>query len=500
MSVFSNETQEAIREDVTADDLQHVERFLIDASARTPVMYFYASAVFWLLLQTLLGLISALKIQWPEFLADYPAFTYGRIVAAQENIAVYGWASMAGLGTAIWILARLCRVALPRPGLPILGGVVWNLGVASGVIGILAGFGRAFEFLEFPKSAMAVMFVGYSLVAVWGMVVFLKRREGHVFIAAWYLVAALLWLPWLLAGANALLGEHGVRGVMQAVVAAWYAQNLLGLWLTSLGLGTIYYLIPKVTGKPVHSYSLASIGFWTFALFSVWTGIQRLSGGPIPAWLVTVSIVATILLLIPVVTVTVNYLLTLRGSFQLLQFSPTLRFVFFGALSYTLANVVFLLGSFRSVSAITQFTWFGVAQNHLFIFAFFSMVMFGSMYYIIPRLMGCEWLSGNLIRLHYWGSAYGFAMSIIMLLIAGLVQGNAQSVIRIGEGADPQADFMLSVSAMLPFLIGRGMAQILLCVGHVTFALHFVLMLLRLGRPSGSEPTLFTTSPGGANS
>ena len=216
--------------------------------------------------------------------------------------------------------------------------------------------------------------------------------------------------------------------------------------------------------------------------------------------MVTVSIAATILLLIPVVTVTVNYLLTLRGNFELLNYSPTLRFVFFGVLAYVAANVVFLIGSFRSVSAITQFTWFGVAQNQLFVCAFFSMVMFGAMYYIIPRLVGCEWVSGNFIRIHYWGSGYGFAMSAVMLLIAGLAQGSAQSAVRLTEGVDGHADFMLSVSAMLPYLAGRGMAQLLLCVGHFTFALHFALMLLRLGRPGSAEPTLFTPITGGAKS
>ena len=494
MSLPSNQPQETVIAD------EHLERALIDRSARVPVMFFYATAIFWLLIQAVLGLISALKIQWPDFLAACPVLTYGRVVAAQENIAVYGWASLAGLGTAIWILARLCRVALPRPGIPILGGLVWNLGVAAGTVGILSGNARVFEFLEFPKSAMVVLFVGYCLIAVWGIVLFLKRRSGAAFISVCYLVAALLWFPWLLAGANALLGKHGVHGVMQAVVGAWYAQNVLGVWLSALGLGAIYYLIPKVTGKPVHSDSLASIGFWTFILFSGWTGIQRLSGGPVPAWLVTVSIAATILLLISVVAVTANTLLTLRGSFDLLTYSPTLRFVFFGALSYVVANGVFLVGSFRSVSAITQFTWWGVAQNQLFITAFFSMVMFGAMYYIVPRLVGCEWLSGNLIRIHYWGSAYGFALSIGMLLIAGVAQGSVQSAIRIGEGADPQADFMLSIAAMLPFLIGRVVAQVLLCIGQLTFAIHFALLLLRLGRPSGDEPTLFAPIPKGAKS
>jgi len=491
MSAISTELPQNVLENAEAVRLEHIERVTIDRSARAPVLFFYASAVFWLLVQNALGLIASIKIQWPEFLSACPVLTYGRVVAAHGNIAVYGWASMAGLGTALWILARLCRVALPRPALPIIGGAVWNLGVVAGTLGILFGNGRVLPFLEFPKSAMLVLFLGYCLIAVWGIVIFLQRRPGEVFISTLYLVAALLWFPWLLAGSNTLLGWHGVHGVMQAVVGAWYAQNLLGVWLTALGLGTIYYFIPKVSGKPVYSASLAGLGFWAFIILSGWTGMQRLSGGPVPAWLVTVSISATIMLLIPVVIVMVNYLLTLRESFSLLNHSPTLRFAFFGALSYFVANVVFLIGSFRSVGAVTQFTWFGVAEDQLFINAFFSMAMFGAMYYIIPRLVVAEWLSGNLIRIHYWGAAYGFGMSIVMLLAAGVAQGSAQSVIRIGEGANPQADFMLSVSAMLPLLIGRVMAQVLLCIGNLVFAIHFALLLLRLGRPSADEPTLF---------
>lgn len=491
MSATTTEVPQNVLENAEAVRRQHIERVTIDISARAPVLFFYASAVFWLLFQNVLGLIWSIKIQWPGFLAACPVLTYGRVVAAHNCVSVYGWASMAGLGTALWILARLCRVAFPRPALPILGGLVWNFGVAAGVIGILVGNGRVQPYLEFPKSAMTVLFLGYCLIAVWGIVMFLQRRSGDPFISTLYLVAALLWFPWLMAGSNTLLGWHGVHGVMQAVVGVWYAQNLLGVWLTALGLGTIYYLIPKVSGKPVYSASLACIGFWTLLLFSGWTGMQRLSGGPVPAWLITVSIAATIMLLIPVVSVTVNYLATLRDSYSLLSLSPTLAFAFAGALGYLVANVVFLIGSFRAVGAVTQYTWFGVAEDQLFINAFFSMVMFGAMYYIIPRLVIAEWLSGKLIRIHYWGVAYGFGLSIVTLLAAGLAQGNAQSVISIGDAANPQADFLLSINAMLPFLIGRVMAQVLLCIGNLVFAVHFALLLLQLGRPSADEPTLF---------
>ena len=106
----------------------------------------------------------------------------------------------------------------------------------------------------------------------------------------------------------------------------WYANNLLFLWFGAIALGTAYYMIPKVIGRPVYSYHLATIGFWTYALFSSWTGMTRLIDGPFPAWMVTASIAATILTMIPVATVGLNHHLTMQGYFPLMRYSPTLRF------------------------------------------------------------------------------------------------------------------------------------------------------------------------------
>ena len=490
MSVISNEIKDSANGEVTSCEIDNVERALIDLSARTPVLFIYSSAVFWLLVQTVLGVVVSLKVHWPEFLNGFAWLTYGRVVPAQNVAMVYGWASLAGIGTAVWVLARICRVTLPKPGLLIIGATLWNIAVAIGIGGILRGGGRGFEFLEMPSKATFLLFVSYNLLAVWGFVIFLKRRSGHVFISAWYFITAFLVFPWLLAVANVLVGQGGVSGVMQAVVGAWFAQNLIAFWFTALALGTCYYLIPKVTGKAIHSYHLALFGFWSFVILAGWSGMQRLSGGPIPAWMVTVGVVASILLLIPVATVIANFVLTLKSGYGVVYSSPTIRFVAYGVIAYLAASVVFVFGSFRTVSAVTELTWFSVAESQLFIYAFFSMVMFGAIYFITPRLVGLEWLSPKFIRIHFWGSGYGIAMGIIMLIAGGFAQGTAQSVIRVTDPASVHSDFILSVLAMLPWLRGRSLAQILICVGNLTFAVHFVLMLFRLGRPAG-QPTLF---------
>jgi len=214
--------------------------------------------------------------------------------------------------------------------------------------------------------------------------------------------------------------------------------------------------------------------------------------------MITVSVVSAILMLIPVAMVTANYFLTLKGDFNLVYHSPTIRFVFFGAIAYTLANVLFFLSSFRTIGRATQFSWFAVGVDQFFIFAFFTMVMFGAMYYIIPRLVGCEWLSATFIKLHFWGTAYGFGLGIVMLLIGGYAQGAMQLNIHQTDPAVPQADFLLSLDAVMPFLRGQGLAQIPLFIGLLFFSLHFLLMLLRLGRPSGPQPTLFEPIQEGA--
>jgi cytochrome c oxidase cbb3-type subunit 1 len=268
--------------------------------------------------------------------------------------------------------------------------------------------------------------------------------------------------------------------VMQAAVNWWFANNLLFLWFGSIGLGTAYYMIPKVIGRPVHSYYLATIGFWTFALFSSWTGMQRLIDGPFPAWMITASIAATILTMIPVATVGLNHHMTMRGHFPLMRYSPTLRFTVFGAISYTAFSIVGVIMSLRTMARIVHFTEVSVGYTYMGLYAFFTMVLFGSMYYIVPRLVGREWRYASLIKLHFWSSAYGIGLMVLMLLVGGFVQGLSLD--------DPTLPFAESTQSILPYLRGRTLSWILLTVSHFVFAFHFGLMLLGFGR-TASVPT-----------
>src|SRR6185312_1182205 len=192
---------------------------------------------------------------------------------------------------------------------------------------------------------------------------------------------------------------------------------------------------------------LAAIGFWTYAFFASWTGMQRLVDGPFPAWMITASIAATILTIIPVATVGLNHHMTMQGYFPLLRYSPTLRFTVFGAISYTVFSALGVVISLRSASRYLDFSQASIAYSHMGLYAFVTMILFGSMYYIVPRLVGREWRYASLIKLHFWASAYGVGLMSLMLLAAAVVQGFSLD--------DSTLPFNETTQSILPYLRGR---------------------------------------------
>ncbi len=458
------------------------ERAEIDASTRLPVLVFFGSAVFWLLVGSLLGLVAAWQMTHPALLDQMAWFTFGRLRPAHLNTVAYGWASAAGIGVGLWLMARLCRIPLVHSKLLVSAAIFWNIGVLVGVLGILAGDSQSIEWLEFPGYATPILFIAYAFVGIWAIIMFRYRKPGHVYVSQWYLLAAFLWFPWLYATANILLIWQPIQGSAQGAVNWWFAHNIVGLWFTPIGLASAFYMIPKVIGRPIHSYALSVIGFWSFALFCSWTGMSHLIGGPFPAWMVSVSVATSAMMFIPVVAVAINYHMTMRGNFDALKWSPTLRFTVFGAMAYTVASLEGALMAIPSLNTITHFTDYTIGHAHLGLYAFFTMIMFGAMYYIVPRLTGWEWPSSAAIRWHFWLVATGIVLMIVSLSIGGVLQGLAQY--------DPQSTFKTSLDYVTPFRWVRGISGFLLLAGQTIFAALFLAMLLKIGRRR-EGPALF---------
>lgn len=483
--------------ELSSDDksLFALERARIDASCKKPVLVWFAFGLFWLLLGSLLALIASIKMHSPESLfPDLSWLTFGRVRAAHLSSVSLGWGFSMSFGVAIWQMCRLSRCELIYPRIIVAAAVIWNFAMLLGVSGILAGYGTSVEWLDMPPIVAPFLVTSLGLVAAWTVATFRNRRERHVYVTQWYILGAMFWMPWLYTTAALLifgidLSVFGVRikmepatGVVQATTNWWFNHNVLGLWVTPIGVGTAYYLIPKVIGRPIYSYYLSVIGFWSLAFFYSWAGMHHLTGGPIPAWMSTASTIGSMMMLIPVGAVAVNHHMTMKGHFHQLRYSPTLRFVVFGAVTYTAVSVQGAFESLKAFSEIAHFTHYTVAHAHLGVYGFFTMIMFGATYYIMPRLTGREWASARLIRIHFWLCAVGIVLYFTALSIGGWYQGLAL--------IDSSVPFIQIVQNTIPYLIARTAAGIMLTIGHIVFAILVVMNMTGYGRQR-TGPTYF---------
>ncbi len=427
-------------------------------------------SVMWLVLASLAGLVSSLKMHMPDWLTQYAWLTFGRIRPIHLNLVGYGWCSLAGIGVAIWLVPRLLKTELVGAKYALVGGALWSVGVFLGTVAIAMGYSDGLEWLEYPWQIDILLVVGGALVGFPLWLTLLQRKVKHLYVSVWYIAAGLLWFPILFLIAN-FPGLH--FGVQQATMNWWFGHNVLGLWFTPLGLAAAYYFIPKVLGKPIHSYNLSLLGFWSLAFFYSQVGGHHLIGGPVPSWLITISIVQSMMMVIPVFAVAVNQHMTVLGNFRALIYSPTLRFIVLGAMMYTAASVQGSMEALRAVNTITHFTHYTVAHAHLGLYGFFSMIMFGSIYFIMPRVMNWEWPYPRLISLHFWLVLVGFAIYFIGLSIGGWLQGLAM--------LDAKTPFMQSVTLTLPYLKARSVGGSFMTLGHLVFAAHFFAMGWKFG-------------------
>lgn len=459
-------------------------RAQIDRSLRHPVMFFFTSGAAWLAVSLVLGFIASAKSHWPGFLDGAGWLNYGRVYAAHLNTLVYGWGCQAALGLIIWLMARLSRKECRNVGTILAAGHLWNLGVTIGFLGILLGYSTGRPWMEFPVAVWPILLLSYLFVAVWSFIQFRCREGGKVYVAQWYLLAALFWFPWVYLSGHLFVFVFEGHPVMAAAINAWYKSALILLFFAPVALGFAYYLTPKVTGRPIYSYPLALFGFWALAVVGPWAGMQKLAGAPIPQFLAYTGAAATVLMLIPAIAVGVNIFATIRGHETTVRASPALRFTLAGIVAFVVLGLVGMFLNTPGALKFTQFSLTGYGYEILAIYGFFSMCAFAGIYFVVPRITRREWLSRRFIRWHFWLSVYGVLTVVVCSIMGGLLQGIAQ------EAYDQAwADAATRGKA---YAIGTTVAWFFILFGSVFFLLHLLLMWARLGRRS-QHPTLLKT-------
>lgn len=454
----------------------------IDRSVRSPVALLAGFSVLWLALGSLLALVASVKLHLPEFM-NTECLTYGRVRALQSVALGYGWSFNAALAVGLWLMHRLGRVELRQGWVAVLGALAWNLALAQGALSVAGGRMTGVEWLELPREVGPVLAVAFLLVGLWAAVAFSRRQTGHVYVSQWYVVAAMFWLPVVYLAAQLAFQWYPARGTVQAVVDGWHAHGVTTLFLGSVGLASLYYFIPKVLARPVHSYYLAVVGFWTFVIFGGWSGLGGLVGGPIPVWLQSVSVVAAAMLAIPVLIVAINLLGTLaRGGVGSAWREPALRFSAFGAVNFVLAGLVGAVMPLRGLSAVTRFTEFMTGHAHHVSHAFLAMTLFGALYFILPRLARREWPSASLVSAHFWLCAVGTVGYVAVTGIHGWIQGQQWNAAVLTPAQ--------IAAAGQPWHAAATGCVALLAVGHLVFAAHVLWLLAPRADRNGAQPSV----------
>ena len=461
------------------DEHEIEDRIAADRSSAFPVFMFIAFACMWLLFGGIAGLTASLKLHWPDWLVSEAWMTFGRMRTVHLTAVLYGWITNAELAIIIWLMPRLLRRPLIGNMWIMMGGALVNVAIASGIGAIGAGWTDGLEYLEMPWQIG--IFFAAGMVCIIGPVMYtlVNRKVESLYVTTWYHTAGLLWIT-LLFIVGKMPGVH--FGVQQAAMNWWYGHNVLGLWFTPVAVGAIYYFLPKIIARPIRSYNLSILGFWTLAFFYGQVGGHHLIGGPIPGWLSTLSIVQSMMMIIPVAAFTINMAGTMQGRMHLALHSPTLRFMMFGGLMYMLSSVQGSLEALRSVNQVAHFTHFTVAHAHLGAYAFVTMVLFGAIYFMLPRVLHWEWPYPRLISLQFWLAAVGILIYFVGLSIGGWLQGLAM--------LDASRPFMESVTLTIPYLQWRSVGGALMVLSHLVFAGHFLAMALRFG-PQRTGAALF---------
>ena len=462
----------------------------IDASVRWPVLVCLLSAVHWMVVGTFL-LVYASSLMHPQdslpvlgwfvdLSNNFSMFTYGRVYPAAIDCLVYGWASTAGLGLAIWLLARTSRNPAHSPAALMTAVVFWNLGIAIGLTGIFMGDSNGVELLEFPAYASWLLWVAYAVLALWAISTYLGRRAGNDHIAQAWLLVALFSFPWLYGAGSTLLSHPDTAsrlpgtGVIQGLIQAWYVHGLYTLWLAPLGLGLLYYLIPKVSGISMRYGSKAHVAFWTWIIFAPWTAVHDLVGGPFPAETVSIGLFLSGLIFIPVALIGISLISTAFSAEHTVGHHGGVVFPFLvlSSVAFVVAGVVEQILSIRGAADLLRFTMFRECNMLLWIYGFFSFIVFGSIYYIVPRLLDFGWRSATLVRIHYYTSLYGILLVIAMLGFGGVMEGQTL------ENPDAAVTINTANDVCISYYIAATMCVSLIAIGNGVFAFHLGWMLI----------------------
>jgi cytochrome c oxidase cbb3-type subunit 1 len=432
-----------------------------------PVKFASLAALFWGIAGFTVGVYIALELAFPWLNFDFPLINFGRLRPLHTSAVIFAFGGNVLIATSLYIVQRTCRTRLAgelAPWFVVLG---YNFFIVIAGTGYLLGITRSHEYAEPEWYAilwLVVVWVTYFLVF---LATVAKRKEPHIYVANWFFLAFIVTIAVLVLGNNTEMPvsifsskSYPVwSGVQDAMIQWWYGHNAVGFFLTAGFLAIMYYFVPKRAERPIYSYRLSIVHFWSLIFLYIWAGPHHLHYTALPDWAQTLGATFSVMLWMPSWGGMINGLMTLSGAWDKLRTDPVLRMLVVSVAFYGMATFEGPLMSIKSVNSLSHYTDWGIGHVHSGSLGWVAFVSFGALYCLIPWVFDRKLYSLKLVEWHFWLASIGIVFYVSAMWVAGIMQGLMWRAYT--DQGFLEYSFVETTDAMHPMYVIRALGGIL---------------------------------------
>lgn len=442
------------------------------------VKWFAYATMFWGIVGMLAGLLAALQLCIPALNMELPYTTFGRVRPIHTNAVIFAFVGNGIFMGVYYSLQRLLKARMFSDFLSKVHFFGWQLIIVLAAISLALGktTGKEYAELEWPIDILITI---VWVVFGWNMFgTIIRRRERHLYVAIWFYIATFVTIA-MLHIVNSIeipvsfwKSYSWYAGVQDALVQWWYGHNAVAFFLTTPYLGLMYYFLPKAANRPVYSYRLSIIHFWSLIFIYIWAGPHHLLYTSVPDWAQSLGVVFSVMLIAPSWGGMINGLLTLRGAWDKVREDVVLKFLVVAVTAYGMATFEGPMLSLKNVSAIAHYTDWIVAHVHVGALGWNGFMTFGILYWLIPKLFRVELFSKKLANMHFWIGTLGIVLYAVPMYWSGIMQSLMWKEFT-SEG-QLKWQFMDTVTKMIPFYAMRAIGGALYLVGAVLMVYNLI--------------------------
>ena len=425
------------------------------------------------------GLLIALQIFIPSMNFSLEFTTFGRTRPLHTNAVIFAFVGNAIFTAVYYSLQRLLKTRIYSEKLSKIHFWGWQSIIVAAAVTLLAGFttGKEYAELEWPIDiAIAVIWIIFG-INMFGTI--LQRRTSHIYVSIWFYIAtwvtvAVLHIFNSLAVPVSFLKSYTLyAGVQDALVQWWYGHNAVAFFLTTPFLGMMYYFVPKASGRPVYSYKLSIVHFWSLIFLYIWAGPHHLLYSSLPDWLQALGTTFSVMLIAPSWGGMINGLLTLRGAWDKVRRDPVLKMFVVGITAYGMSTFEGPMLSFKTVNAISHFTDWTIGHVHIGALGWNGMLIFGMIYWLVPRLYDTKLYSTKLANVHFWIATLAIVFYAVPLYIGGITQALMWKQFT-PDGFLKYPNFLETVAQLIPMYTIRAFGGALYVAGFLILVFNIV--------------------------